>query len=246
MWTDEQGESLVRIECSLPKVYFGSNGRVLENQNQLDAALLKLRDTLNEFAVVPDFCKWQVCRVDIAWNFEGPARPLIMAHAALKVPGIRRGATLFAGAHGVSFRGAKSRYMVTLYDKARKMGQPGSVLRVEISLRGEYLARRFPVDTWRDFNSHWKTFRGTMATIPPIKALEKVSNIREAIGGESPEVRARIISRLAHKPRRTVDRWRSEIEAAAAALHEDFSWAERLPIGSPPPAVNIEPKRRTK
>jgi len=64
---------------------------------------------------MPDVAKWDPWRADLAWNFDLPVRSLVLAHAALRVPGIQAGGTLYAGCHGVSWRGAKSRFMVTSY-----------------------------------------------------------------------------------------------------------------------------------
>ena len=93
---------LIWAEISLPKLLFGHNGRTIENQPQLDAALSKLRVELNVFADAPEIAKWRVWRADIAWNFDLKATPLVLSHAALRVPGIHRGATLFADGQGVS------------------------------------------------------------------------------------------------------------------------------------------------
>ena len=50
VWADSSGNALETVECSLPKVLFGHNGKVLETQSQLDAALGKLHGILTEAA----------------------------------------------------------------------------------------------------------------------------------------------------------------------------------------------------
>jgi hypothetical protein len=73
------------------------------------------------------------------------------------------------GGQGVSWRGARSRFIVRLNDKCRQMHVPGSVLRAEVSLRGEQLARRLPGHDWRNFDRLWETFRDVLITIPAIQ-----------------------------------------------------------------------------
>ena len=230
-------------ECSLPKLLFGHNGRVLESQEQLDAALAKLRVVLGSVADVPATSEWEPWRVDIAWNFDRPARPLVLAHAALRVAGIQSEGTLHPGCHGVSWRGAKSRFMVKLYDKAKQMRVPGSVLRAEISLSGKQLARRLHGCEWHDFSALWQTYRNIMAGFPAIERTAKARGWQEAIGAEPLEVRQRILARLAHKPSGTFRRYRRRVEAAAAELPETFSWGDFLPVDGPPPPVNVRPPR---
>ena len=232
---------LVWAEVSLPKLLHGHNGRVLENQEQLTAALAKLRDLLNTIATPPDICMWQVWRADIAWNFNIKAAPLIFAHAALRVPGIQHGATLFSDGQGVSWSGARSRFKVMLYDKARKMHIPGSILRAEISMCGQQLPRHLAHGEIQDYAAIYRTFRAIMVRLPPIQTPTEAAGWQEALGPESLEVRQRVLARLAHKPQGTLRRYRRRMEAAAANLPGSFSWENILPAGSPPPPVNCEP-----
>ncbi|HEV2046912.1 MAG TPA: hypothetical protein VGQ95_09975 [Chthoniobacterales bacterium] len=246
VWADRFGEILEKAEFSLPKLLFGCNGRLLTNQGEIDAALALVSNRLSEIAVVPDLAAWNPRRVDMVWNFELPALPLIMAHTALRVPGILHGATLHNGDQGVSWRGSKSLKMITLYDKARQMRVPGSVLRAEVSLRGKQLLRYLPGETWRSFNPLYRVYRSTLATIPPIQTPAKAATFPEAIGLESREVRGRILARLAHKSSRTFRRYRQRVEAAAAQLERTFSWAEILPEDAPPAAVHVMPRNRAR
>jgi len=242
-WSDRSGTVLDLVECSLPKLLHGHNGRVLENQAQLDAALGKLHGILSQIADVPGVEEWNPSRLDLVWNFDLPVRPLVHAHAALRVPGIQGGATLFPDGQGVSWRGAKSHFKVMLYDKAKKMRVPGSALRAEISLCGKQRARRFKGD-WRNFDDLYRAYRAIMVSIAPITKPTAAANWQEAVGAEAVGTRQRILARLAHKPIETWRRYRRKIEAAAAKLPESFSWENVLPVNNPPPPVNVEPKRR--
>ncbi len=235
---------LVWVEVSLPKLLHGHNGRTLENQDQLTTVLKNMSTDLNTIAATPEIAAWQVWRADIAWNFNLIAAPLILAHAALRVPGIRRGADLFDGGQGVSWRDAKSRFMVKLYDKARKMHIPGSILRAEISLRGRQLARHLDAGEIQNFTTIYRVYRSIMASLPPIQKPAQAANWQSAIGAEPLKTRQRILARLAHKPKGTYRRYRRMVEAAAAKPLESFSWANILPVDAPPPPVNCEPRRR--
>lgn len=238
VWADYSGERLVKIEASLPKLLFGGNGRLLTNQEEIDASLDKCAGILSSIALVPDVAEWDARRVDMVWNFDCPALPLIIAHAPLRVPGILHGATLHNGEQGVSWRGGKSRKMITLYDKARQMRISGSVLRAEVSLRSHQVQRYLPGDNWRLFVPLYCVYRGLLTSIPPIQSM-KAFTFPQAIGPESPEVRARILARLAHKPPRTFRRYRQQIEAAAGHLEQSFSWAGILPENGPPAGVHV-------
>jgi hypothetical protein len=244
-WADSSGEMLEKTEFSLPKLLFGNNGRLLTSQREIDDSLDKCAGILSTIArMIPDVAEWNVRRVDMAWNFDRPALPLIMAHAPLRVPGILHGATLHNGEEGVSWRGGKSHKMITLYDKARQMHVPGSVLRVEVSLRAKQILRYLPDESWHSFESLYRTYRSLLVTIPPIQAPTKAASFQEAIGLESSATRARILGRLAHKPVRTFRRYRQQIEAVAAQLERTFSWAEILPEHAPPTAVHVMPRRK--
>lgn len=242
--TDISGRLIVAVECSLPRLLHGHNGSVMEDQSQIDAACEKLRAKLSVDAVVPDPCEWQISRADIAWNFELSARGLILAHSCLRIPGIRNGATVWAGGNGLSWKGAKSQFIVTFYDKARKMGIKGSVLRVEVRLVGRTLTSRLPGSESRCFDRLWAIYRGILAGIPPIENTGGNGDWQEAVGAEPPEIRARIMARMAHKPERTQRGHRQRVEAEAARLPAPFSWANFLPTVRPPLPVNIQARTR--
>jgi hypothetical protein len=110
-------------------------------------------------------------------------------------------------------------------------------------LRAEQQDRRIHGQDWRNVGVIYRIYRGIMASIPPIKKPNAAGNWEEAVGAGPPEIRQRILARLAHKPRRTRDRWEQRVEAAAANQPEGFSWANILLPDSPPPVVNVVPRR---
>ena len=240
--TDGSGDGILWAEASLPRLLFGHNGRVLAEQTQINEALNKLRDELSNFALVPPVSQLQAGRVDIAWNFPLLARPLIMAHGYLRVPTIRRGPTRFPDDTGISWRGAGSQIVLTMYDKSKQMHVPGSVLRVELSLRNRRLRERFAGTSWQCLDKLWEVFREVLSGIAPIQTVRQARNWLEAVAPESPEVRGRILSRLEHKSERTRRRNAQRLEVAAARIDRPFSWAEFLPIDAPPSPVQVEPR----
>ena len=235
---DGSRERLTYAECSLPRLLFGHNGRLIEDQMQLNRALDALYTELQHIADVGRPDGWRPWRLDMVWNFDLPVRPYVLAHAASRVPGILKEPMLI-GCDSLSWRGAMSRFKVTLYDKAKHMRVPGSVLRVEVSLSGAKLGCRLGGSEWRDFSAIWRTYRHTLASITPIQKPVQATGWQEAVGAESPEVVQRIMARLAPKSPVTWRRhWR---RIRAAQLPEPFSWAEFLPKSRPPEALNIEP-----
>lgn len=239
VWAGASGDFLERAEFSLPTLLHGHNGYVLENQQQIDVALENGAAALAEISRPGSINDCQAWRADIAWNFDLEASPLILAHAALRLPGIHRGGTLYDGGQGVSWRGARSRFVVRLYNKSRQMHVPGSVLRAEVCLHGEQLVRRLPGTDWHNFNRLWEAFRNVLASIPTIQSPSRASGWPEAVGKEPVEIRRRIMARLAHKPPRTFRRYNQRVEAAAANLEQAFSWVSFLEQHGPPKPVHV-------
>lgn len=234
---DSTGSNVDYAEASLPALLFGNNGRLLTNQDELDTAFEHLRGTVLKLAEVPPVLEWQLRRLDLCWNFDLPARPFIYAHASLRIPGIRSMACLFGGGSGVSWRGTRSRFLVTLYDKSRKSGANGNVLRAEVRLCGRHLVRRFPHGEWRQFAALWQAFREVLTSIPPISKPEAVTDLATAVGMEPPEVRTRILARLAGRPERTFRRLRRRVESVQ--VPGPFNWQSYLSPDGPPNPIQV-------
>lgn len=225
------------VEASLPKVLYGHNGRLIANQSWLNAGLAKLKLELSTVADVPDLASWRPWRVDLTWNFDLPARNYILAHFCSPVSGIRSLPILFDGGQGLSWRGARSHFMVKLYNKSRQMHTQGEVLRAEISLRSEQLTRRLDGD-WRDFDALYRVYRKIMSSIPALEKPMKARGWQEAVGLETVEIRHRILSRVTPKSERTFRRNWSRMQAAQ--FPGSFAWDDALPQDNPPPAIHVE------
>ena len=57
-WVDPTGRCLTRVECSLPKLVYGHNGRLIDNQEELDRAIEQLRMAVSKVAVMPELGEW--------------------------------------------------------------------------------------------------------------------------------------------------------------------------------------------
>jgi hypothetical protein len=244
---DSTGWYATRIECSVPRVLFGHNGRLIEDQQQFDSALNKLHEALLDFmhiAPIEEWCPW---RLDFAWNYLFPfgSAALMEAHSHLILPGLRNAPIqhIRKGDKGISWLGAKSRMKVILYHKSKQMKVPGDVSRGEISLSGEMLARYLKGRNWRDWRVLWSIYYEIMVSIPVIPKPESCGGWPEALALEPPEVQTRILARLTHMSRPTIRRYKRRIDAAAAGLPETFSWARVLSPEGPPKAVHVEPRR---
>src|ERR1035437_3193848 len=66
-WVDPTHWYLTRVECSLPKLVFGHNGRLIGDQGELDRAMEQLREAVAKVADVPDSGVW----VGGGWGWVG-------------------------------------------------------------------------------------------------------------------------------------------------------------------------------
>ena len=237
------GDMIEMAEFSVPGILYGHNGRVIEDQEQIDAGLSKIESELGKIARVTRYCDWEASRVDIAWNFDLDAQALILAHAALRIPSIRRGAALFD--NGVSWPSKIGRapLAVKLYDKAREKHQSGSVLRGEIVLRGCQLRRKLPKQTWQNWDALWCVYREIMASIPTIPKVGNAKTWPDAVGRLPVEYRNQVLACFSHKPPRTRRDYRRRVETAAAQRPETFSWENILPLEGPPTPVHVIPRK---
>lgn len=163
----------------------------------------------------------------------------------MRYPGIQGGATRWDDGFGLTWTASKAILGIKLYDKCKEMRGAGtrSVLRAEVSIRGRKVIAMLPGNSWQEFSLVYYVYREILCRLPEIKMPGPVSNIYEAIGGESRETRERILSRLAHKPDRTFRRIRAKIEAGAGDVDENFNWSLILPCDGPPPAFDVLNKR---
>jgi hypothetical protein len=230
------------LECSLPRVLFGSNRRLITSQAEINEGIGRIIEDL-EFSTpgIKNMEAWRITRLDPCWNFDLPAPLYIRAHALLRLPGVRPLPTVWDGGNGLTWRSAHSRLKLDFYNKSLKSHGLGQVLRVELSLRGHELTRRLGKEDWRDIMVLYRIYRGVLLTLSPIEK-PKSTSLAQAIGIEPPETVDRILARL-DVPERTLRRYRHD--AMTAPLPASFSWAKVLPENQLPSIVNVEEKLHT-
>ena len=242
---DSSGTYLRWAECSLPRVLFGHNGRVIQSQTQLDDALDRARSILAEHADIDAVEKIEASQIDLVWNFPIPAVPIILAHGGLRIPTIRGGPTRYPDDIGISWGRGRYACRVKFYDKCRQSHVSGSVLRVEITLRRGRIRREFSSQDWRDFQRCYRVFRNILLSIPSITVPARSRTLVEAVAQQPLTVREDILARLAQtKSARALRRYRRRFAAAYLAPNERFSWADVLPSEYPPNPAHVDAKQR--
>ena len=152
---NEQG-MMTKVTCdSLAALFFGHSGRLFVLQEEYNDALGRIQAIVSAFAEAPPISTWVLSRLDIAWHLDESARPLILLHSLLRIPGFQSAATIFPDSYGLSWRVDRSRKMIRIYDEARKMRVGGSVTRAEVSLRGRHLSQSLQASDWLDLKLLW-------------------------------------------------------------------------------------------
>ncbi len=226
------------VELSLPSLLFGHSGRLISSQVELDAAIA----CLDRAAQTLGYSLLRPTRLDLAWHFGSIcACRVVDALSSFGFPGVR-GLPLHRPGSFVSWRGARSQFVLSAYAKAKLMRLPGDVLRVEVRLCGRELCRLKGRD-WRSFAALWQTFREIVAQMPDVSASGEGTGWPEAVGRCVPvEFHERTLAQIGGSDR-TRREYRRRIRVAAAALPSPLRWSELVPEVTPAP-VNLQPKSR--
>jgi hypothetical protein len=243
-WVDPIKRYLTRVECSLPKLLFGHNGRLIATQEELNRALTMLGAEVAKIAEVPDLADWVPSRGDLVWQIGGlNAGKVVDVLAGFRFPGIQKPAMHVAGQSSI-WRGGHSRFVVSAYDKAKQLRVPGDVLRVEVRLCGRVLRDRLEGRDWRSFADLYAIYREVILSLPNVpKASTEHSLLTAVTKVAGPEVAEQVLL-LMNRRSETIRKYRREIHIAAADLPSKLVWAEIFPPAAPPAPVSIEPHRR--
>lgn len=240
LWHD--GEGNCKAEAELPKLLWGHNGRVLANQSELDEAITKFRAILLPKVKLDS---WQWVFIDLFWQFRARAADIIFAHQWLRFPGVRSLPSLLYGGKEISWRG--SRITLKFYDKARHLGRGQGILRVELRLAGAQLRQRIDEKAPLNFLELWRVFRGELLKLAPVELPEaRRHSFAEVVASLSPENQSAAI--LIYQQVRT-PRAASSFKQSVSNAHLrriKWAWNDQLPTDSPPPAVNVEPRKKFK
>lgn len=242
-FTSPDGAFLYAVECSLPRLLWGHNGRLIASQAELAAAWQRLSTVTTSFADVPPLADWLPERLDLVWQFAVPdAGAVIDALSGLRYPDIRSPAIHQAG-RCVTWRGGGSRFMVQAYHKSAKARQPGEVLRFEVRLRGSELRRLHGRD-WRDFSALYAAYRQLVTRLPDAPLPEGKCGWPEAVGRGVPvEFHETVLAFMGQSPR-TVRDARQRMRLARASAGRTRRLTDLLPADNPPPPITVEPRRR--
>ena len=155
--------AITKIECELPKLLYGHNGRLIRNQSDLDRALMRLDRVLHFLshpledqeaigADLPPVFKGHICRVDVVWQFDYPVQTIREVLQDAKHPRIHGKPDLF-GDGNITFNGKNMR--ISIYDKLEERKKfrvatttASNVCRIEFQIKSkQYVAERFNADT---------------------------------------------------------------------------------------------------
>ena len=160
------GSSVPRsVEFSLPRVLFGSNGRQLRDQGQVDSALALALSRVRQ--ILPHAAFGAAIRIDLARNFPMDTTRLSRAigrstHPRLRKPvdrAKRAGRILPRLDGSMTWKGAT--VSTSCYSKPLEMGLKGGpdVARVELRLNGGPVVKRMLGDDALNFARAWNVYR---------------------------------------------------------------------------------------
>lgn len=130
---------VVNLEASLPRVVFGSNGRILKAEREVQQAFVGMFELAGEVAELGECPSSKVTRLDAAWNVEveGGVRTFIVGLEAQRHKDVRKATNVYQG-ESIHFPGKDQR--IRIYDKGLECtGQPSNVVRLEVQYRHKHL-----------------------------------------------------------------------------------------------------------
>ena len=229
-WVDPTKRYLTRVECSLPKLVFGHNGRLIATQGELTGALGHLRAAVGKVADVPDIGDWVPSRCDLVWQLGGlNAGKVIDVLSGFQFPGIQKPAMHVAGQSSI-WRGGHSRFVVSAYDKAKQLRVEGDVLRIETRLCGRVLRGRLGGRDWQNFADLYSVYREVVLSLPEVpKANTEHSLLTALTVGCGVDAAERVLMMI-HRNTETIRKYRREIRIAAASLPSTLNWARSMDV----------------
>jgi len=241
-WHD--GEGNCKADVELPKLIWGHNGHLLADQAELDQSVALFHASLAE---VVKFTSWQWVLVDLCWQFRARAADVIRAHQWTSLAGIRNLPSLIFGGKEISWRGAKSRRALKMYDKnLQARGEAGGVLRVELRLAGPKLREKINVDAGLKFGELYQIFRTEVVKLAPVTLPEpRKHSFADLAAGLPMEIRSDFL--LGYRQGKTSRAVRGfERKVGSACLRRiGWNWDEKLPADHPPELINTESKHRS-
>ncbi len=103
---------------SLPRLLHEDNGKLITNQEQLDASMLLFHQKTCELGI-PQYDSFHFTRVDLTWQFLGDAAQFVQAHLHAPHPRIRSEPILYAN-RSLALAGSELR--IAIYDNQVQTG----------------------------------------------------------------------------------------------------------------------------
>lgn len=238
------GSDIARVEASLPKLLWGHNGRLITSQAELEQGLTKIWEAANALAVVPPLSEWKLQRADLVWHFDGlGAERIVDALSAFRFPSVSSPPMHQAG-RSVTWRGARSRFMLVCYCKSRKSHVAGDVLRIEVRLVGHELLRLHGAD-WQDFEELWRAYRRIVVRLPALPQSESgKAGWPEAAAQIVPVEKHELLLSLVGLKERQLRTVRQTMSTTAANIPQPLRWESLLPADSPSTSPCVEPRKK--
>ncbi len=231
-------EGVWSVECSLPRLGGGSNGRLIVDQAELDVRVGQLFERLREVADVEDE-GFRVSRLDLVQHLPVDPADLVAAYRDFTFPGIQKAPAVRAG-QSISWTGTD--LSVVAYDKAaeRRVDGPG-VTRLEFRLTGGVLRREFGGDVTRlDFAECYGVYRRLAGRLEP-KRLPRLSKVAELLAYAEQQGVEVVPFWIRGKSAPTVRKVRREV-AAARLDYAEINVLGHLPADRPPEPIHVGPE----
>lgn len=230
------------VEVSLPRVLHGHNGKLIQNQHDLDRALAKVYSLLRQIGR-PRQERFKPYRVSLAWHFAGNLNQFMGAFEQAKHKSIR---TVARGYDNESMFWQGHDIRIRVYDKIRQMtGRAGDVLRVEVQLRGRWLKKYLAHDVGQvevlRFADCYRAYREILLglTTPKPPAISSLANMfaLAALDGFKAKDSAPFELWAVGKSKEHVRRMNRQM---AAVWRNHFNFSALLPVGEPPPSIEVD------
>jgi hypothetical protein len=238
------------VEFSLPKLLFGTNGRLISTQTEIDNALSKA-DLMIQRIATRIATEREFKRVDLVWNFREFPQDCFLAHLHCHYPKKRRSIEYVSSAGQITSLGwglRKTREAIKMYDKtAKKIRNPLPIVRVEVQLRGDKLWQYLgngKSPTCLDINTSYAAYRKIVvrlqpAAVPQIQSKDDALAYAESQGVKVLAYLAKILSK------RQMTRLRAKV-AGRLMMLKKINWQSRLPLRKLPPVYHQGPRPRVK
>lgn len=252
-------KTITKIECELPKLLYGHNGKLIRNQSDLDRALMRLdrvlyflshplEDQESIVSDLPPVFKGHLCRVDLVWQFDHPVQTIREVLQDAKHPRIHGRPNLY-GDQNITFNGKNLR--VSIYDKleerkAFRVATPtaSNVCRIEFQIKSKkYVAERFNADTTIGlkeftFDEAYQLYRELLLAFTKLgnsssTGSTSIASFLAAEAVRDPWIVQRYINQMQLCPTRVSDLRREILDAKL----QKFDLNSLVPPLAPPPEV---------